>query len=154
MFRIGLALAMVIALGVSAEAAPVNLIVNGSFEDFTGGGSGSGGAPANGDLLSALTPTSWTIDDNGGGSNGAFYQTISFGLTAQSGSAFARFNGSNVSISQTFATVVGKVYDVTFYLGTNFANNTNADIVFSVTSGAGPSAKSSPTAAWTTNGSR
>ena len=123
MKRLILALATlgVAAVGLTPNAQAASVLINGSFE-LPGGGSmrqdfavfaatipGGGGVPG------------WT-DNNAGGTGAVYLQTFqsSDGMSAQDGTHYTSWghNGLNgASLSQTFGTVIGQNYTVSYYLG-------------------------------------
>jgi hypothetical protein len=95
----------------------------GGFDDFTAKGNTAGAVPVDSDLIRDLTPVSWI--DVAGTTNTA-YKTGDLGVTPQSGVGFAQFtagaNGDDCGIAQTFSTLAGETYEVSFYLGRNTSN--------------------------------
>ncbi|MEJ6578921.1 MAG: DUF642 domain-containing protein [Akkermansiaceae bacterium] len=92
-------------------------IANPGFDDYTGGGTGAGGQPKNGDLLSALTPASWGIVGTDG--NLQIKEVAAGGLVAQSGGYYMGFFGTTSDtsgISQTITTTPGQRYELGYYL--------------------------------------
>jgi choice-of-anchor C domain-containing protein len=104
MKKLILALAAVAALPAAANAAP---FVNGSFESGTNPG-----------VFTPLTAgstaiTGWTVGGDSVDYIGSYWN-------AQSGSRSVDLSGNAPgSIFQTFDTVLGQVYNVTFFLGAN-----------------------------------
>lgn len=104
MKKLIVALACMVALPAAANAAP---FVNGSFETGTAPGSfttlPSGSTAING----------WTVGGNSVDYIGSYWN-------AQSGSRSIDLSGNGLgSISQTFDTVLGQLYQVIFFLGAN-----------------------------------
>jgi hypothetical protein len=104
MIRTFLAASLLLAIPASAQAS--NLLVNGGFE--AGGGSLAG----------------WTVSGAVGIATGAIYGPCcgaNGSEPAFSGNHFAVFGGGNVvsgnSITQSFATIIGKRYDVSARFG-------------------------------------
>jgi hypothetical protein len=92
-------------------------IANAGFDDYTGGGSGVGGVPKNGDLLSALTPPSWAFVGTNG--NLQIKEVAAVSLVAQGGGYFVGLFGTTSAtsgISQTITTVAGQRYELGYYL--------------------------------------
>lgn len=107
--------AIALLLGMSASAvASANLIVNGSFED-------NDVAAGTWQYFSAGAVNGWD------GSNIEIWDSMN-GVTAADGRQHAELNahpytGSEFSIYQTFATVVGQVYDVSFFYRARASDN-------------------------------
>lgn len=116
----GMMLAMTLAMNLSGHAAEV--LTNGSFDEYTGGGSGAAGAPAQGDSLNTLTPSSWKSSgpvswrDHAG-------PVATPTLSPQGGTGMIGFfDPGSAYIYQTFSTLNGGEYTVNFYVARQTTN--------------------------------
>jgi hypothetical protein len=112
------AAASVWAIAAAANAAPVNLVTNGSFEGPVIAGNGNNALDQ---------PSGWVFTP---AANGSFAGVVAGG--AHSGAntyTFEATGGLNDTISQTIATVVGHHYEVRFWLRPD--GNTGTDFTAS-----------------------
>ncbi|NWK56231.1 DUF642 domain-containing protein [Verrucomicrobiaceae bacterium N1E253] len=86
--------------------AQSSVFANGGFDDYSG-------TPADGIQLSTLTPSDWTTV---GTSSQVLLKKSGGGLTPQNGSYYLGIFNRNNGVSQTFDTVAGYTYELSFYL--------------------------------------
>lgn len=111
-----LSLGAVAALSLNAQAA---VIANGGFDDYTG-------TPANGDLISSLTPADWSV--TGTSDDQVQLKTTGGGMSPQDGGYYLGIFTPSNGVAQTFDTVNGQEYEVTFYLGRQGTDTPTVDL--------------------------
>ena len=123
----GLALATALAAG-TAQAVPVNLLQNGSFESQTPGASSPFSTYTGGSTAIDF----WTVVDgaNNSGNLAVLVGTAVTPLTPYQGNYFLDLTGvgdatppDQMGVAQTFATTLGQQYKLTFALGSDRADD-------------------------------
>jgi Protein of unknown function (DUF642) len=112
------------ASALAAGSASANLLVNGSFEDAKDFVDNYGGDTMN-LSVGSTTMRRWTVIGTTSGAGLAWIgPTNPYGLTAEKGSYFLDLTEENTSgpyggVEQSFGTVAGDKYKVTFWLGSS-----------------------------------
>jgi hypothetical protein len=111
-----------LAAPMFASAAPVNLVVNGSFEDISSAAGVQQLASGTWDTFASLP--GWSSNNNG------IEVRNNVAGTAFDGNQFVELDAARNSIAyQSISTVLGQAYDLSFYFsprpGVTFPNDTN-----------------------------
>ena len=116
----------------ASVATPTSAAVfaNGNFDGYI--------SPTNNTAIGTFSPTSWVAF--GTSTNVQLKTAAAAGLAAQSGSSFVAIFGTsadNTGFSQTFDTVVGQQYSLSYWLGTQNAVATGPTVTIDLFDGSG-----------------